>query len=194
MLCFTVYQPSDEDLLTLPCCLAVITHDVLVALQYCCCIDACGRDAGSRCRHCTKIQPHAGKLPQAATQGCHLICATARLLVLSTWCFTSVRRQKIDIFIHYCNQVHSYHYQDHVICLKTSWMETLMISLRMVHSKLSEPAQPTHCPEHLGSNFSSPISSLLQGWMNYVRFLGLQTGKMELQSHVISATFPSLAS
>lgn len=75
--------------------------------------------------------------------------------------------------------------------LATSQMETLMISSRTEHSKLSESAQPAHCPGHLGSNFSTAVSSLLQGWMNYTRFLGHQTGKVGLEHHVISATVPS---
>lgn len=78
--------------------------------------------------------------------------------------------------------------------LASSWMETLMISSRTEHSKLSESAQPTHCPGHLGIHFSSAVSSLLQGWMNYTRFLGHQTGQVGLEYHVISTTVPSPAS
>lgn len=78
-----------------------------------------------------------------------------------------------------------------VMGLATSWMETLLITSRTEHSKLSESAQPTHCPGHLGSHFSSMVSSLLQGWMNYTRFLGHQTGEAGLEPHVMSATVPS---
>lgn len=144
-----------------------------VALQRGCCSGACHGGAGSPCGR----QPHARKLPQAAAQGHELLCFSARLLILSVWYLTSVRGQETDLFNHHCDQVCSCHYQGHVMGLTPSWME---IRLRTEHSKLSEPAQLTHCPGHLGSHFSPMISSLLWGWMNYMRFLGPQTSEMGL--------------
>lgn len=135
---------------------------------------------GSCCGHCTKLQTHAEKPLQAATREHQVICVSARLLIMSTWCLMSVRGQNTDLFTHHCHQVPSCLSKSHVMGLTMSWMGMPMISLRTELSKLSEPAQPAHCPGHLGSNFSSGISSLLQDWMNYVRFLGPQTGKMGL--------------
>lgn len=147
---------------------------MLVSLQCCCFISVCPHHS---C--CTELQSRAGEPPQSSIQEHQATCVSTRMFILSVWCLTSTRGQKADIFTCHCDQVCKFLHQGCTMGLTISWMET-PISSRTEYSKIFEPAQPMHCPGHLESNFSSMISSLLQGWMNYIRFLGPQTGQKGL--------------
>lgn len=115
----------------------------------------CDGGTGSVCGHCTKLQTHAGKPPQAARQRQQL-----SLCVLFVGCLISVRGQEtLSYPVWTCSQPWVkgsvswplVGVRGCVMGLATSWMETLMISSRTEHNKLSESAQPAHWHIVLGT-------------------------------------------
>lgn len=160
----------------------------------------CDGGAASRCGHCTKLQTHTGKPPQAERQRQRLSLSLCPLhgvpyiskrpgdvIISGVDLFTGIGEGICVLASRGCESC--------VMGLATSWMETLMISSRTERSKLSESAQPAHWHIVLGTwEAIFHLWYVLQGWMNYTRFLGHQTGEMGLQHHVISATVPSPAS